>query len=124
MTSPAKIKTTLKSLCELENKTGLLASALTDRERHLKIVNLRKMLPPSILEHHDRMMNLGHKSVAPVVNGVCSNCHLKLPSGHLARLRGRPDFEVCDNCGVFIYLEAEESPTEQKQTLELQRVQE
>jgi predicted nucleic acid-binding Zn-ribbon protein len=111
MTSPAKITATLKSLCELENKKGLLADALTDRERNLKIVNLRKTLPPSILEHHDRMMRLGRKSVSPVVHGVCSSCHLKLPSGHLARLRGRPDLEVCDNCGVFIYLESEEAPT-------------
>lgn len=111
MKPTAKITATLKSLCELENNRGQLAGALTDRERHLKVINLRKTLPPSILEHHDRMTHMGRKSVAPVVNGVCSSCHLKLPSGHLARLRGRPDLEVCDNCGVFIYLEPDSQPT-------------
>lgn len=46
-----------------------------------------------------------------MTGGVCGACHLAIPRGRLGDLRKiREDLNVCDHCGVFIYLE--EEPTE------------
>jgi predicted nucleic acid-binding Zn-ribbon protein len=85
--------------------SGMLASALTELEKRHEIARLRSIIPASILGHHDRMLQRGKRSIVPAVNGICSACHLRLPSGHAARLQGSQDLEVCDNCGAFIYFE-------------------
>lgn len=107
MATPPKITSSLCRLHALETGTGRLAGALTPLEKRLEIERLRSILPASILGHHDRMLQQGKASVAPVRNGVCSACRLRLPSGHLARLKSSQDLEVCDHCGTFIYLPAE-----------------
>ena len=70
-----------------------------------KIESLRAPLPTSILGHYDRRQARGQLSIAPVRRGVCGACHLSMPSGRLADVhRKRGELNVCDNCGVFIYL--------------------
>lgn len=104
MPTPAKITLSLRRLYALESEKGQLAGALTAFEKRIEKARLRSILPASILAHHDRMMQRGKPSIAPVKNGICSACHLSLPSGHLARLQSTQDLEVCDHCGTFLYL--------------------
>lgn len=101
------ITASLWRLQSLERGTGPLSGALSPLERKFEIERLRRILPASILGHHDRMLQRGKASIAAVRDGVCSACHLRLPKGHLARLRSARDLEVCDNCGTFICLPAE-----------------
>jgi predicted nucleic acid-binding Zn-ribbon protein len=110
MATPARVTESLKRLCNLERKKGPLAGALSKLERLHEINRLRSILPAFILGHHDRKIQRGKASIVPVLNGICSACHLSLPSGHAARLQSSQDLEVCDNCGTFIYLEAGTTP--------------
>lgn len=103
MATPARITDSLKQLSDLARRKGPLAHALSDGERNSEIARLRAIIPAFILAHHDRKLQQGKASIAPVVNGVCSACHLRLPIGHLARLQSSQDLEVCDNCGTFIF---------------------
>jgi hypothetical protein len=104
MPTPAKITLSLRRLSALETGSGPLAAALTATEQKLEIARLRAILPASILGHHDRMIQRGKPSIAPVADGICTACHLRLPTGHLARLQSSQDLEVCDHCGTFLYL--------------------
>jgi len=100
-----------------------LASLETDERKSTKqdskhaalmeqIDALRGLLPTSILGHHDRLKARGKPSVAAVSHGVCGWCHLTIPCGRLADLRRTADaLNVCDNCGVFVYLADEGQPT-------------
>ena len=100
----------LRRLHELENAqrqlvTGGAAAASITAE----IESLRALLPTAILSHHDTRRARGKASVAPVTRGVCRSCNLAIPRGRLAELRRTEgEVNVCDNCGVFIYLGDEE----------------
>jgi len=111
MATPARVTDSLKRLCDLEREKGPLSTALTRLEKQHEISRLRSIIPAFILGHHDRKIQMGKASIVAVVNGVCSACHLSLPSGHAARLRSSQDLEVCDNCGAFIYLEPGSIPS-------------
>jgi predicted nucleic acid-binding Zn-ribbon protein len=74
--------------------------------------SLRAMMPTSILMHYDSRRARGKMGVAPVSHGICGACHIAIPKGHVAELRrGDGSLSVCENCGVFVYLE-EETPLE------------
>lgn len=123
MATPARVTDSLKRLCELERGKGPLANALSGSEKQHEINRLRSILPAFILGHHDRKIQMGKASIVSVINGVCSACHLRLPSGHAARLQSSQDLEVCDNCGTFIFLEAgaEPAPAATKTTVRRKR---
>lgn len=70
-----------------------------------EVATARTLIPTAILGHHDRMRARGKKSVAAVRNSICGGCHLKLPISHSISLNPENDIEVCDNCGVFLYVE-------------------
>src|SRR4051812_13784268 len=100
----------LRRLAELEAakwqlKKAHAASTALDAE----IESLRAVLPTSILNHHDARRARGKVSVAPVTRGICRACHIAIPRGRLAELRRVADgLNVCDHCGVFIYLRDED----------------
>jgi hypothetical protein len=104
MPTPTQITNALKRLCDLEF-SGPLSLALSETEKNHEISRLRSLIPPSILGHHDRMLQRGKRSTVPVLNAICTSCHLRLPVSHNARLKCSQDLEVCDNCGAFIYYE-------------------
>ena len=102
----------LRRLAELEATTRQLRkdpaaiASLT-----AEIESLRAILPTSILNHHDARRARGKVSVAPVRRGICGACHIAIPRGRLAELRRVADeLNVCDHCGVFIYLGEEDQP--------------
>ena len=101
----ATIPDSLKRLCDLEYGDGKLPCGLGKSEKQAEILKLRSIIPASILGHHDRMLQRGKRSIVPAVNGVCTACHLRLPSSRFSHLQNSQDLEVCDNCSTFIYFE-------------------
>lgn len=96
----------LRRLADLEaaqrqvKKDGAVGASLT-----AEIESVRAVLPTAILSHHDGRRARSKVSVAPVTRGICGACHLAIPRGRLAELRRLSgEVNVCDNCGVFIYL--------------------
>jgi hypothetical protein len=75
-----------------------------EEEPETECQRLRGTVPAGVLEKFDRLVNRGKKGVAIVRNGVCSECHLRLPSGTLGGLTHATELHVCDNCGRFLYL--------------------
>ncbi len=65
---------------------------------------LRALIPPQILGHHDRLVVRGKKSVAIVRNQVCTGCHMRLPIGTINTLMQGTDIQLCDTCGRYLYL--------------------
>ena len=61
-------------------------------------------VPVMVLEKFNRFVSRGKKGVATVRNGVCSECHLQLPSGTLAAMAYTTEVHHCDTCGRFLYL--------------------
>jgi predicted nucleic acid-binding Zn-ribbon protein len=96
----------LRRLAELERtQQQLKESGRVGESLAAEIESLRDLLPTSILAHHDSFRARGKLTIAPVVRGICSACHLALPRGRVAALhRVADDLTICDNCGVFIYL--------------------
>jgi predicted nucleic acid-binding Zn-ribbon protein len=104
----------LKSLRELDEFDAALKKRSDQTEEYGatrdKIESLRALLPTSILSHYDGRKARGKLAIAPVRRGVCGACHLSMASGRLSDLRRKPgELNVCDNCGVFIYLAEDES---------------
>lgn len=122
MATPARVTDALKRLCDLERGKGPLSTSLSRLEKLHEINRLRSIIPAFILGHHDRKVQTGKASIVPVVNGICSACHLSLPSGHAARLQSSQDLEVCDNCGTFIFLETGLAPAVPCESLRKRRV--
>jgi predicted nucleic acid-binding Zn-ribbon protein len=106
----------LKSLRKLDEFDAVLKKLSEQKEEYRetqeKIESLRALLPTSILGHYDGRKARGKLAIAPVHRGVCGACHLSMASGRLSDLRRKPgELNVCDNCGVFIYLAEDESAT-------------
>jgi predicted nucleic acid-binding Zn-ribbon protein len=112
MNQAQNIMPRLRKLAQLEKAQRQLNDRSTARRSTTaEIESLRDLLPTSILAHHDGFKLRGKPSVAPVSRGICGACHLALPRGRVADLqRGPDDLNVCDHCGVFIYLAEEQPP--------------
>jgi predicted nucleic acid-binding Zn-ribbon protein len=68
-------------------------------------VFLRAEVPTAILGHFDRMLAQGRSGVAPLRDGICGGCHIRIPRAHIAGMRASHELDVCDQCGTFIYSE-------------------
>jgi predicted nucleic acid-binding Zn-ribbon protein len=110
MNQAVNILQSLRELAQLDEELrGLCRDRPEYQEVQDKIETLRAPLPTSILSHFDGRKARGKLAIAPVHGGVCGACHLSIPSGRLADLRRKPrELNVCDNCGVFIYLNEDE----------------
>jgi hypothetical protein len=94
----------------LKLQTFQLQSTSLSLENKSEILKLREKIPGPILGRFDRLVARGKKGVAIVHNGACGECHLRLPSGTAADLRFTHELHVCDNCGRYLYLPADETP--------------
>jgi C4-type zinc ribbon protein len=81
-----------------------LQSKPLSRADESSIIKAREDVPVSLLDYFDRLIVRGKKGVAVVRNGVCSECHLRIPSGTLASLAYTAEIHICDNCGRYLYL--------------------
>ncbi len=81
-------------------------------EKEAKITELRKLVPPPVLSHFDRLVVRGKKSVALVRHGVCTECHIRVPVGTLASLITPHDVYLCDSCSCYLLLPTDEPISE------------
>ena len=96
----------VESLLEIQ-RIELAAQRLTP-EQQTEAQQRRAKVPTGILESFDRWVGRGKKAVAIVRNGVCGECHLRLPSGTLAGLAYTTELHNCNNCGRFLFLPEDE----------------
>lgn len=69
-----------------------------------EVAELRAKIPPQVLGHYDRLRVRGKKGIVPVVNQVCTGCHMRLPLAVVMTLRHGEDIQLCDTCGRYLYL--------------------
>lgn len=70
--------------------------------------SLPKSVPPPILAHFLRLAEYGGRGVALVRHGVCSECHIHVPAAVLAALAQPKGVHICDYCGCYLLLPADE----------------
>jgi len=81
------------------------------RTGEAEMLALRADVPAPILAHYDRLAVRGKKGVALVRNGVCGECHLRIPVGKLVNLSSATEVQLCDNCGRYLHQPDETSGT-------------
>jgi predicted nucleic acid-binding Zn-ribbon protein len=109
----ADLQQKLEQLNRLEDEDAMTRRAghcASDSEALLE--SLRANVPLNVLVQHDRLRARGRQSVAQVKKGVCSGCHMSLPSGTISEAKRRSTIVKCDYCGRFIFVAAEESLSE------------
>jgi predicted nucleic acid-binding Zn-ribbon protein len=74
-----------------------------------EITRLRAVVPAPILARYERFAAQGKKAVAVVRNGVCGECHLRIPVGKLVNLSSATEVQHCGSCGRYLFLPAEKS---------------
>jgi predicted nucleic acid-binding Zn-ribbon protein len=65
--------------------------------------SLRANMPLGVLSHHDRLRSRGRQSLAEIRHGVCSGCHMTLPTGLQAEVQRQTSLLRCATCGRFIF---------------------
>ena len=80
-----------------------------------EISEVRQKIPARELVRYDRLRSRGKKGVALVRNGVCTGCHIAMPSAKINALILSKNVLTCDNCGCFLYLSPEQSELFQSQ---------
>lgn len=103
------MRTLLETLQAAQQK--LRSPAATDADRQSTLEDLRARIPAPVLAHFLRLVSQGRKAVALVQHGVCSGCHLRIPSGVAAALARPDDLHLCENCGAYLLLSPSEQPT-------------
>jgi predicted nucleic acid-binding Zn-ribbon protein len=100
------MRQTVEQLLALQKLT-LDTEPLTS-EAEAEIRRLRDQVPAPVLGHFDRLVSRGKRAVAIVRHGVCGECHLRVSSGTLASLAYGADLHLCDHCGRYLLLPADE----------------
>jgi hypothetical protein len=72
------------------------------------IQRLAHDVPPPILAHFLRLVDQSRAAVAYVRHGVCGQCHIRVPSAQAAMLASPDDVHICEHCGSYLILPAEE----------------
>jgi predicted nucleic acid-binding Zn-ribbon protein len=107
MTNRLDLFQSLRQLEELDKARSLLKPKSTKLAAlDAEIESVRQRLPTAILKHYDQRHARNKPAIAPVKNGVCGACHISMTRSSAAELhRGGGAIHVCENCGVFIYLD-------------------
>lgn len=94
----------------LEAQTTLLRDRENATEHPEVVEQLRATVPAPVLAHYLRLVAQGRKGVAVVRNGVCTQCHIRLPSSLAAVLVKEDDLHMCEQCGAFLILDPNAAP--------------
>ena len=106
------MKEPMQDLLELQT---LEFGAVTNKDAAARSAALREKIHPQILGHYDRLRVRGKRGLVPVINQVCSGCHMRLPLAVVMALKHNEDLQLCDSCGRYLYLpEATESAADSK----------
>ncbi|MBI4664045.1 MAG: hypothetical protein HY735_35055 [Verrucomicrobia bacterium] len=99
----------------IENLLKLQDTELQTRrkvpDRDAIVAELRGKIPEPILAHYDRLRARDKKGVALLRHNVCTECHMQVPIGVVLTLMQGKDIQLCSNCGRYLYLPKEESPS-------------
>lgn len=120
MTTPLDIIQCLLRLDELAKASRALGPKSTESAGlAAEIEALRQRLPTAILRHWDHRQARRQPAIAAVRRRICGACHISMPRSKVAELHtSGGSIGVCENCGVFIYLDASEEdetpPTNRK----------
>lgn len=106
----ADLRQKLEQLNRLEDDGSMTRrSGRSALDSEALMESLRANMPLNALLQHDRLRARGRRSVAEVKNGVCSGCHMSLPSGTLSEVKRESVLVKCDHCGRFAFLAEEKS---------------
>jgi predicted nucleic acid-binding Zn-ribbon protein len=110
MTARPELLQLLRRLDELDTARGALENHSTQfAPLTAEIEAVRQHLPTAILKHYDQRRALNRPAVAPARGGICGACHTSMTRGSSEELHRSGDaIHVCENCGVFIYLDDRE----------------
>lgn len=98
----------LEDLDKARGSLGLRSSKLAALGAEIDALRLR--LPTAILKHYDQRHARNKPAIAAVKRGVCGACHIAMTRSSAAELhRSSGSIGVCENCGVFIYLDDSEA---------------
>lgn len=103
----ADLRQRLEQLNQLEDDRALAKK--TDRSAlnsEALMESLRANMPLGVLSHHDRLRSRGRQSLAEIRHGVCSGCHMTLPTGLQAEVQRETTLLRCATCGRFIFTAA------------------
>jgi predicted nucleic acid-binding Zn-ribbon protein len=78
-----------------------------------QIDSLRATVPAPLLAHFMRLAGSGSPGVALVRHGVCSACHIRVPSAVVAALAQPKGVHLCNYCGSYLLLPESEIPLRQ-----------
>lgn len=73
-------------------------------EQKAQLESVRKNVPVPVASHFFRQVANGRKGIALVRNGVCGECHLRLPASMVAMLAKDNELLVCESCSSFVTL--------------------
>lgn len=79
-------------------------------EKQAAIEALRLEIPAPVLAHYLRLLACDRRGVALVHHGVCGECHIRVPQATAHSLAHPDDLHLCENCGCYLALAAEERP--------------
>lgn len=102
----------IEKLFELQTLLQPQARARGEASGRVKV--LREEVPVSFLGHFDRQVSRGRHAVAVVRNGVCGECHMKLPSGVASGLVREDEVMLCETCSCYLLLPPEELARQQE----------
>lgn len=102
----------LRQLAELDEARAALKTKSTKLAAlNAEIESVRQLLPTAITHHYDQCRSRNKPAIAAVRRGICGGCHLTMTRSSYANLhRSGGALHVCENCGVFIYLDESETP--------------
>jgi predicted nucleic acid-binding Zn-ribbon protein len=99
----------------LELQTILLTKPAEGTEAAAKAIELRCEVPSSLLGHFQRQIARGRHAVAVVRNGVCGECHMRLPTSTAASLVSASDLVLCETCSCYLMLASDELETRRRE---------
>lgn len=66
-------------------------------------IDLESKLNPIIRSHYNRAKDRYGKVVAPVIDGICYGCFVRIPSAIDTAEDRNETLYRCENCGMFLY---------------------
>jgi predicted nucleic acid-binding Zn-ribbon protein len=72
------------------------------RDLDAAIAGLRRELAPGLLRRFERVSAKYRRPLAPVRNGTCYGCFVRIPTGRM-NAPGPDGIQACPNCGRLIY---------------------
>jgi len=77
-------------------------------QKQAAIEDLRRTVPAPVLAHYMRLLACDRRGVAIVRQGVCGECHIRVPHAMYRSLADPADLHLCENCGCYLTLAPEE----------------